>query len=256
MSAISIITSLGLGALHALEPGHGKTFLASYSLAKRMSKKEVIKIISSMAISHSLLLLILGLFIPLVLPRQEETIHIYVQILASAIVLFVGFKMLYTLYKKEHDDKSCSCGYDHTQEQHNESLLLIKKNETIRNKVFTSINQTNFNLTTPEKNKKNSSPVLVGIVNGIMPCPSALAVVGIAFTYTSVWSISFIMLAYVLGFIAAMFCLLTIFVIFKNKFINSNPKNFKSHQKVQLVSAIVIILSGFYYLFLAYNHSH
>lgn len=37
MSAISIITSLGQGALHALVPGHGKTFLASYTLSNNIN---------------------------------------------------------------------------------------------------------------------------------------------------------------------------------------------------------------------------
>ncbi len=33
MSAISIITPIGLGALHVLEPGYGKTSMALYSKA-------------------------------------------------------------------------------------------------------------------------------------------------------------------------------------------------------------------------------
>jgi nickel/cobalt exporter len=256
MSIIPIITSLGLGVLHALEPGHGKTFLASYSLSNKINKKEIVKIISSMAISHSLLLLILGIGIPLILPQQEEKIHLYVQIIASAIVLFVGFNMLYLLTKKEQVTENCSCGRHHSEEQYNQSLLLVRNNLKIETKPLSPINKTKLVLATPEKSINNSNPILVGIVNGVMPCPSALAVVGIAFTYTSVWTISFIMLAYVLGFIASMFGILMVIVLFKNKVINPNTIDYKSHKKLKLVSAIVILLSGFYYLFLAFNHSH
>jgi ABC-type nickel/cobalt efflux system permease component RcnA len=39
MSAISTLTTLGLGALHALEPGHGKAFLATYAIGNELNRK-------------------------------------------------------------------------------------------------------------------------------------------------------------------------------------------------------------------------
>lgn len=252
MSAISIITSLSLGALHALEPGHGKTFLASYTLSNKMNKKEVIKIISSLAISHALLLLILGLLVPILFPKLEETIHIYVQVSASILILFVGLKMLYKWKNTKEPVKTCSCKHHHSKQENNKAIPSDEQNIKGVNcsPETTEMNKQN------EKSYKNSNPILVGFINGIMPCPSALAVVGIAFTYNSVWTISFVILAYVLGFIAAMFALLLAFVILKNKFFQSTTNNFKSQKKIQFISAVVIILSGIYYLFLAYNHSH
>lgn len=260
MSTISVITSLGLGALHALEPGHGKTFLVSYSIANTIDKKETVKIISSMAISHSLLLLVLGIVIPVFLPKQSEDIHFFVQLTASLLVLYVGFKMLYRWNKKESE--KCSCGQNHSLKEHNESLYLGQHTTGF---TAASLNAfkvngislaSNANPKNTLESKKNGNPILVGIVNGIMPCPSALAIVGIAFTYSSAWAISLVMIAYVLGFIAAMFALLIAFVKFKNKFLKSKTNHINSQRKIQLVSAIVIILSGYYYLFLAFNHSH
>lgn len=262
MSAFSIITSIGLGALHALEPGHGKTFLASYSLSNNINKKEIIKIISSMAISHSLLLLVLGIAIPILLPKLEETIHIYIQVLASMLILFVGLKMFLKWPKKEETQGNCSCGQHHSEEKHNKSILFVGQNKNLSTISFKTSKNIGINLASneikkpAEVSKKNGNPILVGFINGIMPCPSALAVVGIAFTYSSTWTISLIMLAYVLGFIGAMFSLLMIFVFFKNRFINQNSTNQNTQRRVQLFSSVVILLSGFYYLFLAYNHSH
>jgi nickel/cobalt exporter len=262
VSVISIITSLGLGALHAFEPGHGKTFLASYSLSNNINKKEIIKIISSMAISHSLLLLVLVIAIPVLLPKLEETIHIYIQVFASILILFVGLKMFLKWRKKEETQGNCSCGQHHSDEEHNKSVLFVGQNKNLSNISFKTSKTTGINLVSNktkkhnEISKKNNKPILVGIINGIMPCPSALAVVGIAFAFSSAWTISFIMLAYVFGFIVTMFCFLMVFVIFKNKLINPNTNNSKSQKKVQLISAIIIICSGFYYLFLAFNHSH
>jgi nickel/cobalt exporter len=260
MSTISVITSLGLGALHALEPGHGKTFLASYSLSNNINKKEIIKIISSMAISHSLLLLVLGIAIPVLLPKLEETIHIYIQVFASILILFVGLKMFLKWRKKEETQGNCSCGHHHSEEEHNKTILFAGQNKnssTISFNTTKGIKLASSELKSPaEVKKQNVNHILVGFINGIMPCPSALAVVGIAFTYSSIWTISLVLLAYVLGFIVAMFSLLMVFVFFKNRLINQNSNNQKTQRRVQLFSSIVILLSGFYYLFLAFNHSH
>ena len=53
-------TGLVLGALHALEPGHAKTMIASFVVATRGSVKQAVLLGLSAAISHSLLIWILA----------------------------------------------------------------------------------------------------------------------------------------------------------------------------------------------------
>ena len=53
-------TGLVLGALHALEPGHAKTMIASFVIATRGSVKQAVLLGLSAAISHSLLVWILA----------------------------------------------------------------------------------------------------------------------------------------------------------------------------------------------------
>lgn len=254
MSVISFITSLGLGALHAIEPGHGKTFLVSYSIAYDVDKKQAVKIITSMAISHSFLLILLALVVPVVFPHIEESIHFYIQLTASLLILYMGISMLLKSKKHTHHDENCGCGHDH---KINTSLHSHKP-------ATQNIQHTQFSLAQPTNTIKkpknifsiNSNPALVGFINGIMPCPSALAVVGMAFTYSSAWIISLTMLAYVAGFILAMFLLLMGFVVFKSKFLKMETNNKKLRERITSISGTVIVLSGFYYLFLAFNHTH
>ena len=253
MSAISIITSLGLGALHAIEPGHGKTFLVSYSMANDVDKKQAVKIITSLAISHGVLLILLALVVPVMFPHIEESIHFYIQLTASLLVLYVGVRVLLKSKKLTHHDENCGCGHDHK----NNTLLQSYKPaiQKIQHAKFSLAQPKNL-VNKPKKNAINSNPALVGFINGIMPCPSALAVVGMAFTYSSAWIISLTMLAYVAGFILAMFLLLMGFVVFKSKFLKMDTSNKKLQERITSISGIVIILSGFYYLFMAFNHTH
>ena len=244
---------MGLGALHALEPGHGKTFLATYTIANEMDKKKVIKIISSMAISHTILLILLALLVPFFFPKIEESIHFYIQLIASLLILFVGVKMLVKSKSKHKHDHNCSCGHEHKEN----SVYKLDKplNYTLKVNTLKLTNPNNL-AETKEADNKNDNPIMVGFINGIMPCPSALAVVGMAFTYSSPWLISITMLAYVIGFIAAMFLMLAGFVVLKSKFLKVKSNDHVLQKRIELVSGIVISLCAFYYLFMAFYHTH
>lgn len=249
MSTISTLTTLGLGALHALEPGHGKAFLASYAIGNKLDRKKTLKLIMSMAISHSLLLMILAIVVPLFFPKIEENIHFFIMITASIIILFIGFRMFYKYFIKKEANEKCSCGNDHSQITHNHSFLN-------QNQPKINIQNLNFKPPTPLKNVEKDNSIMVGIVNGIMPCPSALAVVGIAFTQSSTLLISITMLSYVIGFVGAMILLLGLVLFFKKKVISKTKNTIKTENRIQIISSVLIILSGLYYLYLSFNHSH
>jgi ABC-type nickel/cobalt efflux system permease component RcnA len=255
MSAISTITTLGLGALHALEPGHGKAFLASYVLGNELDRKKTLKIIMSMAISHSLLLLIIAIIVPLFFPNIEEKIHFFIMITASIFILFVGCRMLINCLSKKQKNEKCSCGQDHSILSHNQIHANFNSFPS-HNTTKINVQNLNFNSPTPLKKTEKDNSIMVGIVNGIMPCPSALAVVGIAFTQSSTLLISMTMLSYVIGFVGAMIILLGLVLFFKKKMLSKTKTSSKTENYIYIISSVLIILSGFYYLYLSLNHSH
>ena len=256
MSAISTLTTLGLGALHALEPGHGKAFLATYAIGNKIDRKKTFRIIVSMAISHSLLLMILAIVVPLFFPKIEESIHFFIMISASIIILFIGFRMFYKCLLKKEMNEKCSCGIDHNSTSNH--LHFQQSTGVFQPQNSTKINVQNLNFSNQTKVKHNEkdNSIMVGIVNGIMPCPSALAVVGIAFTQSSTLLISITMLSYVIGFVGAMILLLGLVLFFKKKVMSKTKNTFKTENRIHIISSVLIILSGFYYLYLSFNHSH
>ena len=108
MSLVSLATSFGLGLVHALEPGHGKAFLASYITGSNVSKTSIWKMTLSMAISHSILLLVLAFVFPFLLPEFEEQTHRFILLVATLLILFVGFKMLYDTVRQELEERGVS----------------------------------------------------------------------------------------------------------------------------------------------------
>ena len=60
---VSLITAAGLGAAHALTPGHGKTLMAAYLVGTRGSPVHAVGLGLSVAVSHTLGILALALLI-------------------------------------------------------------------------------------------------------------------------------------------------------------------------------------------------
>ncbi len=61
MNILSWSSTLMLGMLHALEPGHGKTYLAAVIMGKSWRWKQLLLLMGSLVSSHFLVLLILAL---------------------------------------------------------------------------------------------------------------------------------------------------------------------------------------------------
>ena len=107
---------------------------------------------------------------------------------------------------------------------------------------------------------KFSSPFVTGMVAGLIPCPSAVAVLLIAstkFSNDSVTLYSSIMI-YVLGIALTLVGIMVLFLMFKERFsdrLNSVNQNFNTN----LIAASLIILIGILYLALSLfggGHQH
>lgn len=57
-----LATSFGLGALHALEPGHGKSVVAAYMLGNRGRWHHAVLLGGTVAFTHTAGILVLGLW--------------------------------------------------------------------------------------------------------------------------------------------------------------------------------------------------
>ena len=53
-------SAIGLGALHALEPGHAKTLTAAYLIGTKGTKRDAILLGTSVAFTHSIVVILLA----------------------------------------------------------------------------------------------------------------------------------------------------------------------------------------------------
>ena len=224
MSESLTITSIFLlGCLHALEPGHGKTFLLAYTVGGKLDFQKIVLLTLSLLVSHFFVLTIIAIIFNLILNEVANSIlHEFSHWLAPGIIISFGsYIILKAMYKTSHIH-SDDCGHDHG----------------------------NF------QDSKVGNPITVGILTGILPCASSLAVVMMTGMTPSIISIVRFILIYVLGIALILFLIVLTFNFTKNIIIEKF-NNLKININQELLSGCLILGVGFIYL--AFNltgHSH
>ena len=206
-----------LGCFHALEPGHGKTFLLAYTIGQKLDLKKIIILTLSLLFSHLLTLSIFAiLFNILLVEIADKFLHNLSHWFAPIIIILFGtFVIGRAIYKIKHQHNK-DCGHDHEK--------------------FT--------------NSKIKNPLTVGILTGLMPCASSLAVIVLTGTNPNILSIIYFMGVYVLGIAIILFLMVTIFSFAKNLFLR-RIQSIETKINLDLVSGGLILLVGLVYL--SYN---
>jgi nickel/cobalt exporter len=123
--ALSIAVALGLGALHAASPGHGKTIMAAYLVGTRGTALHALFLGLTVTVSHTLGVVALGLVVlyasHLVAP---ERLYPWLGLASGAIVIAIGLWLIAGRMRPDpsghghhhHDAHSHSHphGHDHT----------------------------------------------------------------------------------------------------------------------------------------------
>jgi ABC-type nickel/cobalt efflux system permease component RcnA len=212
-----------LGCLHALEPGHGKTFLLAYTVGGKLDFQKIILLTLSLLISHFLVLSIIAIIFNLILAEVASSfLHEFSHWIAPAIIISFGSYILgKAIYKIRHVHSN-DCGHNHGD----------------------------FG------DSKIENPITVGLLTGFLPCASSLAVVMMTGMTPSIYSIISFILIYVLGIALVLFLIVLTFNFAKN-IIVEKFNNLKMNINQEVLSGCLILGVGFIYL--TYNflgHSH
>ena len=105
--AAALLLAFGLGSLHALTPGHGKTVMAAYLVGTRGTRGQALVLGPVVALSHTAGVLLLGA-VTLSASRliAPERLYPYLSTASGAIVLAIGMILLARRIRGAH-------GHDH-----------------------------------------------------------------------------------------------------------------------------------------------
>ena len=121
---LTILAAFGLGALHAIEPGHGKALLAFTLVGARATTKQAAILAASLTFAHTIGVLLLGVALFFASSFVSERIYPWITLVSGVAVAFIGARALaryagmrrgpVPAHDHSHDDAhSHEHGHDH-----------------------------------------------------------------------------------------------------------------------------------------------
>jgi len=109
--ALALLVAFGLGVVHALSPGHGKSVMAAYLVGTRGTRRQALVLGPVVALSHTAGVLLLG-GATLAASRliAPERLYPYLSVTAGVIVLVVGLTLVARRVRSRRH------GHDHAQD--------------------------------------------------------------------------------------------------------------------------------------------
>lgn len=91
---LTIFAAFGLGALHAIEPGHGKALLAVTLVGARATAKQAVILGASLTFAHTIGVILLGIALFFLASFVSETIYPWITLVSGIAIAVIGARAL------------------------------------------------------------------------------------------------------------------------------------------------------------------
>lgn len=217
----------GLGGLHALEPGHGKTLVAAYLVGSRGTAKHAVLlglIVTAVHTSGVYLLAAITLYASrYIVPEQ---LYPWLGVISGLIIAGIGFLMFLRRWTGETGDHTHSPGQAHSHWFSSFGKPINRAKEKFSAREYSiSGNQTeesSESLNNPKVKKGEVSfkqLAALGITGGIVPCPAALVVLLSAFSLHRIGFGLFLIVSFSFG-LAAVLIATGLLIVFARRFMS------------------------------------
>ena len=168
------VSSFGIGALHALEPGHGKTIVGAYLIGSRGRISDAVLLGIVVTLTHSGSVIILGILSTIAAAYfVPETVQKVLELVSGLLVVGVGGWMLGVRIRQVR-------GHSH-QHPHDQEHIHTHENNNHDHAHGHSHSHVHHTLVHPPQTIPGKRPsiwqlIILGVSGGVVPCPGALAV--------------------------------------------------------------------------------
>jgi nickel/cobalt transporter (NicO) family protein len=244
---LTFLVAIALGALHALEPGHGKTLLAISLVGARATVKQATILASALTVAHTIGVIALGVAISLLKGYfVPESIYPWITLVSGIVIAVIGARALHrqlrlrqmfqTLHAHDrehsHDhDHGHGHSHDHAHghshdHSHGDDLAHARSHAIAGTAPLTF-----------------GGTVWAAMSGGVAPCPAALVVLLAAIALNQVAYGVFVIVAFSFG-LAGTLTGLGIAVVRGASWLQGRPQFERFVRFGPLVSAVVIASIG------------
>lgn len=183
IALFGLLLAFGLGAFHAMSPGHGKAVVGAYLVGSRGTPKHAAFLGLTVTITHTLGVFVLGILTIFasnyILP---EKIMPFLGFFSGLIVLYIGLTMFKTrlfaalgMNGHEHSHDGHSHSHDHPQGgDHHHSHDHGGHSHSHDHDALTHTHDGHTHSHLPPEEISWKSLLALGVSGGLLPCPSAL----------------------------------------------------------------------------------
>jgi ABC-type nickel/cobalt efflux system permease component RcnA len=252
ISAALMVTLIGLafwfGALHALEPGHGKTMVAAYLAGAKGTPKHAAILGSMVTFTHTISVFILGLA-TMFLSRyiMPDRISKVLGVVSGLSIVWIGGMMLWRRARKLSKAPHAHHRHPHTHTHghvhpHTHDHVHAHTHEHAQAKAPAAHSQTHSHV--PEGDISIGSLIALGASGGLVPCPSALILLLSAISIGRVGLGMVLLLSFSLG-LAIVLTLTGLAVLYaKNLLPEGKRKDNAFFRWMPVLSAAAIVIIG------------
>ncbi|MCK5244174.1 MAG: sulfite exporter TauE/SafE family protein [Desulfobacterales bacterium] len=240
VNPIYYLTAMFLGAMHALEPGHGKTVVAAYLIGSKGKKIDAVILGVIVTFTHTFSIILLAIAVKLTSNRitlTEESLHGYLGTVAGLMIFSIGMWMLVQRIRgrEPFHFHSHDASHAHIQpHQHSPD----KNHDHDHQHAHDSDNHTHGG-----KRASYWQLCLLGISGGIVPCPAAIAILLASVAGGRMEEGLTYVLLFSLG-LAAVLIAIGLVVVGAGKLTSRFLDAKKFARKISIVSAALITLIG------------
>jgi len=224
--------SFWFGALHALEPGHGKTMVAAYLVGAKGTPKHAALLGGMVTFTHTISVFILGL-VTMFLSRyiMPDRISKVLGIISGLSIVWIGAMLLWRRWRKLAHDRAHQAHHHHGHPHSHGPLTHTHDNGHTHSHV-------------PDGDISMGGLMALGASGGLVPCPSALILLLSAISIGRVGLGMVLLVAFSLG-LAIVLTATGMFVLYaKNLFPEHKRKDNAFFRVMPVVSAAAILLVG------------
>jgi nickel/cobalt exporter len=232
-----MLTLLGLafvgGALHALEPGHGKTMVAAYLVGERGTAKHALILGSMVTFTHTISVFALGLA-TMFLSRyiMPDRISKVLGVISGLTIVWIGGAML---FRRLNPQPAPDHDHDLDHEDHDQTHSHGGLSHTHNGQTHSHV---------PAGDISIGSLIALGASGGLVPCPSALILLLSAISIGRVALGMVLLLSFSLGLALVLMATGLAVLYAKNLFPEGSAQSSRFFRYMPIVSAAFIFLIG------------
>ena len=244
---VALPAAVGLGALHFLDPGHGKGVMTAYLVSSRARLRDAILLSFTSAISHTLSILFLAFLatsaLQFMLPHQIEG---WLGLISGVVITIIGARMVLqrifppvvSLGSLGSREQSYVCSHGHVHHVHGPSCD-HDHHDLHHHHDHDHAHAVPLRGSTVEKRRLLS----IGVLAGLIPCPSSLVMLLAAISAGQVTYGVGLVIAFSLGGALALSLLGILLLKAESKVRHLERRRFGD--LMSTVSAMIIVGLGF-----------